>query len=329
MKVKILTLTSGWVAFVATMAVAAATGTYSPIANLTEHWTNAANWSANAGGSGMNAGFSNGCEVIKSPVLNQPLPGWAYVAGDGAASGGRFVGNYSNSAIACITFRLMRRGCANATFLFVTDTGETWGYPFALPSQEGQWLDVVIPMTYSASWKGYGSVAEFDAAKTHIANLWIYAERSGSGEQFVMIDDLKAVGPWEKGPMIGDVPQYWLRENGLPEQTGQDIADFDGDGFNNYAEYMAGTDPKNNQDTFRIEIGNSEGNQPVLRWKHANYRSYTVLRSDNLTQANSFATCTNVADGVVTVNAAAKSEVVLNNETAQGASFYKVAIQQQ
>ena len=125
------------------------------------------------------------------------------------------------------------------------------------------------------------------------------------------------------------MPQYWLRENGLPEQSGQDLADPDRDGFNNYAEYMAGSNPNDAQDFFRIEIGRTSDDKPVLRWKRENYRAYTVLKSDDLSSASSFTACTNVAAATLVDSASAKSEILVNSEELQGPTFYKVAIQQQ
>jgi len=60
-------------------------------------------------------------------------------------------------------------------------------------------------------------------------------------------------------------------------------ADFDGDGANNYLEYLAGTDPRNNQSLFimtDIQSGQSGGID--VRWQSVAFKTYTLLRSGDL-----------------------------------------------
>jgi hypothetical protein len=329
MKLDKIMVMGGCLATAVAVCFAAANDTYSPVANLTERWTNDTNWRIFTNATGSYGGYTNQAMMIRYQSAEPPPSGVGALVANSTASDGRFVGNYSNSAITHVAFRLMKTGCANAHLLFLTAKGDLWSYPFALPVQDRAWVDIVIPMTYCPEWKSMRSPSDFDTDRAQISNVWVYAQREGSGEQFVLVDDFKVLGPWEKGPMLGDVPIYWLRENGLPEQAGQDAADKDGDGFNNFAEYMAGSNPNDPADVFRVEIGKDAGARPVLRWRRANYRAYTVLRSDNLAQANSFVACTNVVDTNPVVSAAGKSEVVVNSQALPGPSFYRVAIQQQ
>ena len=75
----------------------------------------------------------------------------------------------------------------------------------------------------------------------------------------------------------------WLAAYGLPSDSSGDYLDSDGDGLNNWQEYLAGTNPTNAGSVFQITGGQAlPGGQFVLRWLSVSNRWYDVLRGTNL-----------------------------------------------
>jgi hypothetical protein len=75
----------------------------------------------------------------------------------------------------------------------------------------------------------------------------------------------------------------WLASYGLPSDGSADYLDSDGDGLNNWQEYLAGTNPTNASSAFKITGGQAlPGGQFVLRWLSVSNRLYDVMRGTNL-----------------------------------------------
>jgi hypothetical protein len=75
----------------------------------------------------------------------------------------------------------------------------------------------------------------------------------------------------------------WLASYGLPSNGSADYADSDGDGMNNWQEYLAGTNPTNAASVFKITSSQmNSGTQFVLRWSSVSNRLYDVTRATNL-----------------------------------------------
>jgi hypothetical protein len=75
----------------------------------------------------------------------------------------------------------------------------------------------------------------------------------------------------------------WLAAYGLPSGGSGDYLDSDGDGLNNWQEYLAGTNPTNASSVFKITGGQAlPGGQLVLRWLSVSNRLYDVMRGTNL-----------------------------------------------
>jgi hypothetical protein len=75
----------------------------------------------------------------------------------------------------------------------------------------------------------------------------------------------------------------WLASYGLPSDGSADYLDSDGDGMNNWQEYLAGTNPTNGGSVFKIISGQMiSRTQFVVRWSSVSNRLYDVLRGTNL-----------------------------------------------
>ncbi|MBK1828855.1 glycoside hydrolase family 9 protein [Haloferula rosea] len=81
------------------------------------------------------------------------------------------------------------------------------------------------------------------------------------------------------------LPNVWEAQFFENETAASAITDDDGDSFSNYDEYIAGTDPLDAADRFRIEWeAATTGTSPTLRTDGHSGRRYILERSRNLTQ---------------------------------------------
>jgi len=91
----------------------------------------------------------------------------------------------------------------------------------------------------------------------------------------------------EKGVTFG-----WLKDHNLVDNTNSSasyaaaaLADSDSDGFANWQEYIADSDPNSSNSFFRITVADS-----ALSWHSATGRIYTVKGATNLTDTFTFIT---------------------------------------
>jgi hypothetical protein len=74
----------------------------------------------------------------------------------------------------------------------------------------------------------------------------------------------------------------WLASCGLPSNGSADYVDSDGDGMNNWQEYLAGTIPTNASSVFKITSSQMiSSTKFVLRWSSVSNRLYDLTRATN------------------------------------------------
>ena len=109
-------------------------------------------------------------------------------------------------------------------------------------------------------------------------------DRAGLASE--MAFSARVLGDGEGLDTDGDgVPDGWEREHGFnPDLATDAAADEDGDGMSNWAEYRAGTDPRDPQSYLWIKsLALDQNDRAVeLRWGSVPGRRYTVLRSATL-----------------------------------------------
>jgi hypothetical protein len=83
-------------------------------------------------------------------------------------------------------------------------------------------------------------------------------------------------GPW-MGEFIG-----WLQQHRLPTDGSADYADSDGDGMNNWQEWVAGTDPTNAASSLRLLAPVRTPPSVLLRWNSDTNHAYFIGRATSL-----------------------------------------------
>jgi hypothetical protein len=288
--------------------------TYSPVANLTEKWNDAnSGWVRSGDGAlfydsnALNLAVKFGSVSPNSPAATFGQSG--ALQASGASSGGRFAGDYSSSQIESISFDLKRDGLSDSACLgFKGANGHDWTFGFSLPSGTSAWAHISIPFGPTAGWTGSGGT--FQEAAQSVVTVYVLVDRSGVAAQELAIDNFKVVGPWG-GPTTNGVPQSWMQEYSLGVDQ-----DPDHDGFNNYGEYLAGTDPTDKSSFFTVAISKSGDGSPVLKWGRGNAKQFGLWRSSDLTSG-----FTKVQTGIAT------NEISVAGADAD-AYFYLVEIEQ-
>ena len=128
------------------------------------------------------------------------------------------------------------------------------------------------------------------------------------------------IGAYEygAGPMTF---QAWLQYYGLPTDGSADLIDSDGDGLNNWQEWVAGTNPTNADSGLRISSVIYTDTGLAVSWQSITGRSYYLQRATDLGGAADFITvATNIA-GLT------NSTMYLDNSAVgSGPFFYRVGI---
>ena len=89
------------------------------------------------------------------------------------------------------------------------------------------------------------------------------------------------IGAYEFQFPSSTISYDWLQQFALPTDGSADFSDPDGDGANNFQEWLAGTVPTNNASVFRV-LGILQGTVNSVRWLGVSNRTYSVQRATNL-----------------------------------------------
>jgi len=155
----------------------------------------------------------------------------------------------------------------------------------------------------------------------HIENLQLF-EVSGIGTAWLdayrgsSIHTLPAANPL----------RVWLATYNLPSDGSVDYVDSDGDGMNNWQEYLAGTDPTNSNSVFRVTSGATvSGEGFILRWPSISNRFYDLSRATNLLMGtNSFSILPSASNMPTTPTVNSYTDAVQG----VGPYFYRIDVRQ-
>jgi hypothetical protein len=114
----------------------------------------------------------------------------------------------------------------------------------------------------------------------------------------------------------------WLWTYYLPTDISSDLADPDGDGMNNWQEWIAGTDPVDPSSVLSIVSLETLPSRAVVGWASVTTRAYSIVRSTNLRASPPFTTiATNIAGQSGTTS------YTDTNAPSLGPCFYRVRVE--
>jgi hypothetical protein len=96
------------------------------------------------------------------------------------------------------------------------------------------------------------------------------------------------MGAYEFQPGVSGVFIGWLQQYGLPTDGSADFADTDGDGMNNWQEWICLTSPTNALSVLRLLSAAPADTNVTLTWQSVAGASYYLLRSTNLAAWSAF-----------------------------------------
>jgi hypothetical protein len=149
------------------------------------------------------------------------------------------------------------------------------------------------------------------------------------------------MGAYEYQTVVGSAFYAWLQSYGLPTDGSADYADADGDGLNNYQEWVSGTNPTNALSVLRLLSATPTGSNATVSWQSVAGINYFLERSANLgspftieatniigLRSNIVLIATNsVVVGTNIVGQAGTTTYPDTNATGAGPFFYRVGVQ--
>ena len=133
------------------------------------------------------------------------------------------------------------------------------------------------------------------------------------------------VGAYENTTPSTALPAMWLVQFGLPADGSADYVDSDGDGMNNWSEWISRTVPTNASSLLRIRsLTNSSVAGLLLRWDAVQGRVYWIERSAGLDSQSPFAVLATNLQAFLTATMSYTDSTATNT----GPYFYRVGVVQ-
>lgn len=239
---------------------------------------------------------------ISFKLQMQTAPESHIVRAEAGASSGYFTGDYRAAAITNVAFRFLAQTHQPdqiRLYFYSQSQDDWWYYDLAAPTA-GVWQDYAVTMDYDAGWKmDGGNAGRFRTALRDVTWIGIQITRNTASpeKQVYGLDDFAIHGA---------------------DRT----KDGDGDGMNDWAEFVAGTNPKDPNEYLGVTIDPENG--ITLRWRSVGTRSYGVWRTTNLLVTPTW--LTKVSAGVL-----ATPPVNVFNDTdatGMGPYYYRIEVEQ-
>lgn len=302
-----------------------------PTANLTERFVTASGWTSDADALVVSGWTTNECLAIqyatRNPAANMPQTAKFHCGAN--ASSGIFSGDLSK--MESISVDVRKKDLAFTPSLnLVSGSGTKWSFSLDAVSLMANdvWNTITLPIAFDADtskcWSAPNgkTMADFSADITNVVGISVSTLRNGDGNyaQSFEVDNVKLIGPWGTN-LVGGIPIAWAYEYGLTNNFDSiSTNDADHDGFNNFAEFLAGSNPTDSNSFFRVEIGRNSEGALFVKWNDNKDMKFTLLESTDLV------TFDPVPGAIGRKGLGAQQSVLVNGTDVTGVRFYKVQI---
>jgi hypothetical protein len=114
----------------------------------------------------------------------------------------------------------------------------------------------------------------------------------------------------------------WLHDYGLPTDGSADHVDTDGDGMDNWQEWIADTSPIDVTSALRLLAPSADPPSITVTWQSTSNRTYSLERSTNYSNQVIFSAIASNIPGRFSMTSFTDT-----NATAPGAAVYRVGVQ--
>ncbi len=131
------------------------------------------------------------------------------------------------------------------------------------------------------------------------------------------------VGAYEYQTPASVISYAWLQHYGLPTDGSADFIDSDGDGMNNWQEWIAGTDPTNPSSLLKMTALTNGVSGVTITWQSVSGVTYFLQRGNNLAAPSAFST---IQTGIA--GQPGTTSYTDTGATGAGPYFFRVGVQQ-